>query len=320
MKPVADMTEAELVATIRACELRLNGPQRGITEALRQSLLSRMENCRAELMVRGRGGSHFEARTVNARSASYSLRQSPDNALMYNAFFGSLEIGHVAGPYQSGKSDFYEWRLKGDVPSFEHQFGRSPVSGRARTQTAAFNALVNADKMRRGTLPPSGRKVHASRPKPVDDPTYIVQGLYNGGTIAEEFGFDDEDTARTEAWKLSKSPYFEGDYVRVITRDGELVWSSKKGVDEVRAPKVRAADKQATKPGKHGTLRLWKVTYKDSDNPAFGEDSFRKWAYNKEHIQDQFGEGEEESWEIVKIEPVFDTGPTRLSRESTQHA
>lgn len=98
-----------------------------------------------------------EARTVNARSASYSLRQSPDNALMYNAFFGSLEIGHVAGPYRQGKSDFYEWRLKGDVPSFEHQFGRSPVSGRARTQTAAFNALVSADKTRRGTARPKAQ-------------------------------------------------------------------------------------------------------------------------------------------------------------------
>lgn len=99
-----------------------------------------------------RGARASETReTIGGR---YSLRQSPDNALIYKAFFGTLEIGYVAGPYQYGNSDFYQWRLNGDVPSFEHQFGRSPVSGRGKTQTAAFNALIHADKERRGTLPP----------------------------------------------------------------------------------------------------------------------------------------------------------------------
>jgi hypothetical protein len=77
-------------------------------------------------------------------------------------------------------------------------------------------------------------------PTPVEDPEYVIQGAYSDGRIMESFGFDDEDTARSEAWKLSKSPYFEGDHVRIITRDGELVWDSRgRGVSEARRPKAR---------------------------------------------------------------------------------
>lgn len=77
-------------------------------------------------------------------------------------------------------------------------------------------------------------------PTPVEDPEYVIQGAYSDGRITESFGFDDEDTARSEAWKLSKSPYFEGDHVRIITRDGELVWDSRgRGVSEARRPKAR---------------------------------------------------------------------------------
>jgi hypothetical protein len=71
------------------------------------------------------------------------------------------------------------------------------------------------------------------------DPDYVIQGLYTSGYLAyAEFGFDDEATAIAEAKKLAGSrgaPYFfEGDYVRVITRDGELVWDSRgEGVEEL---------------------------------------------------------------------------------------
>ncbi len=86
------------------------------------------------------------------------------------------------------------------------------------------------------------------------------------------------------------------------------------GVHE--APHAEAGGKQATKPGKHGTLKLWLVTYTDADNPAFGESSFRTWAYDQEAAALAFQENnEEDSWEIVKIEPVLDTGPKRLSKE-----
>lgn len=84
--------------------------------------------------------------------------------------------------------------------------------------------IVNLEIVPTGTV--------REQPKPDFDPFYIIQGLYNGpegyGT-GEGFGFDDEQTALDEAKKLSRSPYFEGDYVRVITHDGELVWDSRGG-------------------------------------------------------------------------------------------
>jgi hypothetical protein len=66
----------------------------------------------------------------------------------------------------------------------------------------------------------------------VTDPFYIIQGLYNGPEAygaGASFGFDDEETALKEAKKLLREPWFEGDYVRIITRDGELVWDSRGG-------------------------------------------------------------------------------------------
>jgi len=71
-------------------------------------------------------------------------------------------------------------------------------------------------------------EVREARPEPVDDPLYVIQGLYHGGYGAGgSFGFDDEQVAIDEAKKLARDPTFEGDYVRVITRDGELVWDSR---------------------------------------------------------------------------------------------
>ncbi len=80
--------------------------------------------------------------------------------------------------------------------------------------------------------------------------------------------------------------------------------------------RVAVGGRQATKPGRHGTLKLWTLTYTDGSNPAFGEDSIRTWAYDREAAALAFNEQTEsdgESWEIVKIEPVLDTGPKKLS-------
>lgn len=54
---------------------------------------------------------------------------------------------------------------------------------------------------------------------------YVIQGI-NGGFISEEWSVDDEGLAMREVDKLLKSLTFEGDRVRIITRDGELVWDS----------------------------------------------------------------------------------------------
>lgn len=86
-----------------------------------------------------------------------------------------------------------------------------------------------------------GESVREARhhPAAVSDPFYVIQGLYNSGYGAGgDFGYDDEQVAIDEAEKLARSGHFEGDYVRIITRDGELVWDSRRGrrTHEPRAP------------------------------------------------------------------------------------
>jgi hypothetical protein len=83
----------------------------------------------------------------------------------------------------------------------------------------------------------------------VDDGDYVVQGAYSDGTIVgglgggggETFSLNDEQAAIRAAQKLLRDPTFEGDYVTVITRDGELVWSSRPedGMQERRSPRRR---------------------------------------------------------------------------------
>ena len=67
-----------------------------------------------------------------------------------------------------------------------------------------------------------------------DDPDYVIQGCYHGdnATIAETDGSDAETEAVSMARKMLKDPAFEGDYVRVITRDGELVYDSRGTLDD----------------------------------------------------------------------------------------
>jgi len=55
------------------------------------------------------------------------------------------------------------------------------------------------------------------------DPDYVVQGCYSDSTICESTGSDSEAEASRMARDMFRDPCFEGDYVRVITRDGELV-------------------------------------------------------------------------------------------------
>lgn len=55
---------------------------------------------------------------------------------------------------------------------------------------------------------------------------YIVQGIQSNILITFEESFDDKDDALGVGAKLLKAVEFEGDSVRVITYDGELVWQS----------------------------------------------------------------------------------------------
>lgn len=60
----------------------------------------------------------------------------------------------------------------------------------------------------------------------VEDGDYVIQGSWSDGRVSDSFGMNDEEAAVSAAKKLLRDPTFEGDEVTVITRDGELVWSS----------------------------------------------------------------------------------------------
>lgn len=57
---------------------------------------------------------------------------------------------------------------------------------------------------------------------------YIVQGIMSNIFICFEDSFQKKDEALGVGEKLLKASDFEGDSVRVITHDGELVWESKR--------------------------------------------------------------------------------------------
>lgn len=85
-------------------------------------------------------------------------------------------------------------------------------------QTGELYALAGGEQLTSNSAGRQGR---------VEDGDYVVQGCYSDGRVAIEFGTDDEEYAIREAKKLLKvsgSGWFEGDRVRVITRDGELVF------------------------------------------------------------------------------------------------
>lgn len=78
----------------------------------------------------------------------------------------------------------------------------------------------------------------------VDDGDYVIQPAYADGTIVgglgggggESFSMNDEQAAIAAAKAVLRDPTFEGDYVTVITRDGELVWDSR-GSETEEAPR-----------------------------------------------------------------------------------
>ena len=60
-----------------------------------------------------------------------------------------------------------------------------------------------------------------------DDPDYIVQGCYSDSRVCEATGSDNEAEAVKFALAMLKSLTFEGSYVFVMSRDGELVFDSR---------------------------------------------------------------------------------------------
>jgi hypothetical protein len=63
-----------------------------------------------------------------------------------------------------------------------------------------------------------------------------------------------------------------------------------------------------TKPGTYGTLYRYIVTYTDRGDVACPEFTQGVWAYNLEHAEDKFFDGEDsEGWKILSIRRLHDT-------------
>ena len=57
-----------------------------------------------------------------------------------------------------------------------------------------------------------------------------------------------------------------------------------------------------TKPGKHGTLKLYRVTYNDGPGSGMPEATSSLWAYSMEHAEERWLDGnEDEGFNLVSI-------------------
>ena len=57
-----------------------------------------------------------------------------------------------------------------------------------------------------------------------------------------------------------------------------------------------------TKPGKHGTLYRYVLEYTDPSDPGWGRQEWKTWAYNLEHAEDRFYEGEDSAgYKILQL-------------------
>lgn len=60
-----------------------------------------------------------------------------------------------------------------------------------------------------------------------------------------------------------------------------------------------------SKPGRDGTLYLFRVEYTDQHDPAFGKDVIRLWAYDTNHAEERFVESEDaDGWKVLSVERV----------------
>lgn len=150
----------------------------------------------------------------------------------------AMQRGHVDEALQAADELLEEWTLD-HYPDVDPEHFTETFDGRAWTLsvedfadaiegTAAEKFIeVSEEEEEEEKTDEKRESVVRDRPEQVDDPDYIIQGFYEDGYAAgDSFGYDDEDEAIRQAQKMDGESWFEGDYVRVITRDGELVWSS----------------------------------------------------------------------------------------------
>jgi hypothetical protein len=59
----------------------------------------------------------------------------------------------------------------------------------------------------------------------------------------------------------------------------------------------RLISKPLTKPGKHGALYHYVITYTDSSDPDFPDMTWKTWAYDSDHALDKFYDsGDDDGW------------------------
>lgn len=71
------------------------------------------------------------------------------------------------------------------------------------------------------------------------------------------------------------------------------------------SPRRPMRERFASKPGRHGTLYLFRITYDAPRDLGFGKDSIRLWAYDAEHAEMRFVESDEDGWwRVLSVERV----------------
>jgi hypothetical protein len=58
-----------------------------------------------------------------------------------------------------------------------------------------------------------------------------------------------------------------------------------------------------SKRGEHGTLYLFRVSYRDLD-PACPEFSWSTWAYDADHAVEKFSDDGDDGWKILSVRKV----------------
>jgi hypothetical protein len=73
-----------------------------------------------------------------------------------------------------------------------------------------------------------------------------------------------------------------------------------------------------TKPGKHGTLYRYVITYTDRTDDGFGEHMWCTWAYNLDHAEENFY-ANDEGFSIVNLRRLHE-GPTRRCAQAPRRS
>lgn len=93
--------------------------------------------------------------------------------------------------------------------------------------------------------------------------------------------------------------------------DGSRRWEPLADLKLTSRDRARPSPRRATtrpfvkKAGKHGTLYLFRIGYRDNDDPASPDFVERTWAYDAEHATDKFYDAPDaDGWRITSVDKV----------------